>query len=57
MAKPDYVSDADKLLESTRQRIQESAAHKAERLKHQRIADLRDNPKSDESGQTIWEDF
>lgn len=52
-----FVSVYDKFLYQFNQNNTLSPAQLKEMMKHQRIAELRDNPKTPQNNQDIWEEF
>ncbi len=51
-----YESELDKFLAKKRSEITESASQQQERLKHDRIQRLRDNPDAADE-QALWDEF
>jgi len=52
-----YVSEIDKFLADFDARRPSSASQKVEIEKHQRLFELRDNPKPSQNIEDIWEAF
>lgn len=52
-----YISETDVFLTEIRDKIPESESQRKERLKHERVAYLRDNEENQEKESGIWEDF
>jgi hypothetical protein len=52
-----FVSELDITLAALREKYPETAAQKAEREKHEKIAQLRDKVQPDQDKSELWEGF